>query len=209
MKLKKLYLSQEQLDDEGFVKVNLACGRRLYPGWGWVNLDLNDISGVEYCDIWRLTWPVKPATVDYILCSHILEHVPHWHPKFQGEYWYHFFPFLLSRMADGGLIEVWGPDPDRRNTLQYVGHTRLVGPMSFAEYTQPAAAFSSGENLDSRNKYDLELVHMEKKKGIRVGPINDYHFIKYLGERWRDRVSKVVGHPDEIRMVFKVKVVDH
>lgn len=208
MNLKNLYLTEEQLEDPAFQKVNLACGRRLYPGEGWTNLDLEERQNVEYCNIWNLKWPVEAGSVDYMLTSHILEHVPHHHPGFDGEYWYHFFTYLLSRLSDDALLEVWGPDPEKRNTLEYVGHTRLIGPSSFSEYTQAHTVFSSLENQASRRHYHMELVHMKRRRGIHLGLIDDYHFNKYLGEGWRDRFSTVLGRKDEIRMVFKVTQED-
>ena len=207
MRLKPLCISRDQLRDRDFRKVNLACGRRIYPGRGWTNLDIVDGDRVQGCDIFNLQWPVPPGSVDYILASHILEHVPHYHPEMGDAFWYHFFPYLLSRFRDGGLLEVWGPDPDRRDTLQYVGHTRLVGPKSFAEYTQPHAKLSSLENLDSRRDYEMELVHLEQRRTIHMGPLNDYHFEHHLGPGWRDRVARLVGRKDELRMVYRIRRV--
>ena len=193
--------------DPAFWKLNLACGRRLYPGHEWVNLDLVGGEGVEQCNIWELDWPVPEESISYVLASHIREHVPHYHPGFEVAYWYHCFPYLLSRLTDDAILEVWGPDPDRRDTLQYVGHTRLIGPRSFNEYTQPATNFSSLENLDSRVGYAMELIRLERRKAIRLGPVDDYHFDKYLGERWRNRLSALLGRRDEMRMVWRVRRV--
>lgn len=206
MKLKPLHLTEEQLHDPLFRKLNLGCGRRLYPGKGWINLDLvGKGDDVVPCDIFNLRWPVMPEIVDYVLCSHILEHVPHYHPEMGDAFWYHFFPYLLSRLDDEAILEIWGPDPDRNDTLQYVGHTRLVGPASFKEYTQPASTFSSLENLESRRGYEMELIHMERRKTIRLGKVDDYHFEHYLGTAWRDRIARLIGHKAELRMVFRIR----
>lgn len=207
MNLKDLYLTEEQLVDPCFWKLNLACGRRLYPGHEWVNLDLEEGEGVEQCNLWDLDWPVPEGTVKYVLASHILEHVPHYYPGFEGEYWYHFFPYLLSRLTDDALLEVYGPDPDNGISLQFVGHTRHIGPRSFSEYTQPHTNFSSLENLESRQGYDVELVLLKRRKTIRLGRLNDYHFIHYLGPAWRNRVARLIGHKDELRMVFRIRRV--
>ena len=186
MKLKEIYLTDEQLADPDFKKLNLACGRRVYPGEGWINLDLVECEGVTPCNIFNLDWPVALGTIDYLLAS----------------------LYLLSRLSDEALIEVWGPNPDRRDTLQYVGHTRLIGPLSFSEYTQPHTRLSSLENIESRRDYNIEMIHMERRRCIHLGPVNDYHFNKYLGEGWRDRLSIVLGRKDEIRMVFRVTKED-
>lgn len=198
------------MEDPTFSKLNLACGRRIYPGKGWTNLDRNDDldERVVACNIWDLDWPVEPNSITYVLASHILEHVPHNLPPHEGEFWYHFFPYLLSRLKDKAIIEVWGPDPEKQTTLQYVGHTRLVGPYSFSEYTLSFNNFSSLENRESRRNYDLQLIQMERRRSIHIGPVNDYHFIKYLGEGWRERLSNVLGQKDEIRMVFRVTKED-
>jgi predicted SAM-dependent methyltransferase len=205
VKLKKVHLTEEQLEDSTIWKLNLACGRRIYPGKSWYNLDLVDNPATIRCDIWDLDWPVGKNCIDYVLASHILEHVPQFHPRYGSNFWYHFFPYLLSRLSDEAILEVWGPDPDRRDTLQYVGHTRLVGPKSFNEYTQPHTNFSSLENLDSRQGYTMELLLLEKRKSIHLGPVDDYHFEHYLGSRWRDRFARVLGKRDELHMVYRVR----
>lgn len=210
MNLKELYLTEEQMEDPNFVKVNLACGKRLYPGVGWTNLDQEPEPGgrVTACNLWWLDWPgTEEGTIDYVLASHILEHVPHYYPGYEGEYWYHFFPYLLSRLTDDALLEVYGPDPDNGISLQYVGHTRHIGPRSFSEYTLAHTNFSSLENLDSRRGYDVDLVLHQRRKTIRLGRVDDYHFIRYLGPRWHERIARLIGHKSELRMVFRIRRV--
>ena len=205
MNLKPLYITEEQLEEETFWKLNLACGRRVYTGKSWYNLDLVGSPDTIRCNIWDLDWPVDKHSIGYVLASHILEHVPHYHPPWRSNYWYHFFPYLLSRLTDEAILEVWGPDPGRNDTLQYVGHTRLVGLKSFSEYTQPHTNISSLENLKSRQAYEMELLLMEKRKSIHLGPIDDYHFEHYLGARWRDRFARLLGRKDELRMVYRIR----
>lgn len=54
-------------------KLNVGCGRDVRPGW--TNLDLVDYGGNEIADLNRYPWPFPENHFDYILCSHILEHL--------------------------------------------------------------------------------------------------------------------------------------
>ena len=207
MNLKDLYLSSDEITNPSFLKLNLGCGWRVYPDGGWTNLDLQGWQGLDIIpvDLWDLDWPIDDDSLDYVLASHILEHVPHNLPGHIGEFWNDFISYLFSKMRDGALLEIYGPDPLRRDTLQYPGHTRLVGPTSFKQTMVPPESIASLEKRELRMLYSLELIHLSTRRSIDLKFVNDYHFIKYLGTRWREAISRIVGQRDELRMVFRLK----
>ncbi len=54
-------------------RLNVGCGNDIRPGW--TNLDLVDYGGNEIMDLNRYPWPFPEDHFDFILCSHILEHL--------------------------------------------------------------------------------------------------------------------------------------
>jgi predicted SAM-dependent methyltransferase len=62
------------------VKLNLACGHVILPAEdGWINLDRLDGPGIDVvADVPPI--PLEDSSVDHILASHFLEHVPNGRP---------------------------------------------------------------------------------------------------------------------------------
>lgn len=54
-------------------KLNVGCGTDIRAGW--TNLDIVDYGGNEIADLNRYPWQFPENYFDYILCSHILEHL--------------------------------------------------------------------------------------------------------------------------------------
>ena len=206
--MKELFITENQGKDPEFLKLNLACGRAIYPGDGWVNLDLGFMAtcpgAIIPVDLWELDWPVNDKSLDYVLASHIMEHVPHNVLPFIGEFWNHFIDHLFSKMKDGGIIEIYGPHPKNPDTLAIPGHTRQVGPITFDQLTIESNKISSLEKRSLREAFKLELLHYSENRNIQFGKINNWHFDHYLGPRWRQRIANVIGQPDEIRMVYRL-----
>ncbi len=110
-------------------KLNFGCGRK--PRQGWVNLDIVPLEGVDVIhDIFSFPYPFPDCSFEYILCSHVLEHVPQIVHGKDG---------LLSVIAElhrilepGGKIEVRGPHP--RIGIYYFNnptHYRVITQWTF------------------------------------------------------------------------------
>ena len=57
------------------MKLDLGCGTRKTPGF--VGVDTRQFEGVDVvCDLSTQRWPFEDASVDEVVCSHMLEHIP-------------------------------------------------------------------------------------------------------------------------------------
>ena len=54
-------------------RLNVGCGTDIRSGW--TNLDIVDYGGNEITDLNRYPWPFPENHFDFILCSHIMEHL--------------------------------------------------------------------------------------------------------------------------------------
>jgi SAM-dependent methyltransferase len=78
--------------------LNLGCGTDLRAGW--VNADIVDYGGNVMMDLNKYPYPFPESHFDFVLCSHVLEHLGNFNLAVTELY-------RLTR--DGGLIEVRVP----------------------------------------------------------------------------------------------------
>jgi len=62
------------------MKLNLGCGQDIRPSSdGWVNIDWRQHDGVDMVlDITKVPLPFPNGSVEYVLTSHVFEHLPQW-----------------------------------------------------------------------------------------------------------------------------------
>ena len=100
------------------LKLDLACGNRLQPGFTGVDLYATG-EGIQKVDLFKFPLPWKDNTVDEIYCSHFIEHIPRdlrW--PFFDECWRImkleavmrvFVPSWKSERAYGDMTHEWPP----------------------------------------------------------------------------------------------------
>ena len=54
-------------------QLNLGCGTDIRSGW--VNADIVDYGGNVVMDLNKYPYPFPESNFDYVLCSHVLEHL--------------------------------------------------------------------------------------------------------------------------------------
>ncbi len=61
------------------VRLNLGCGKVILPtDEGWVNVDHLALEGVDVvADLFTFPWPFEDNYADYMIASHLIEHIPH------------------------------------------------------------------------------------------------------------------------------------
>jgi SAM-dependent methyltransferase len=111
------------------MKLNLGCGRKILPGF--VNMDVVELAGVDVIhDILDIPYPFKNEDFDYILASHVLEHLPH---QVHGKDALLLVMKELHRiLKPGGAIEIRGPHP--RIGIYYFNnptHYRVITQWTF------------------------------------------------------------------------------
>ncbi len=58
------------------IRLNLGCGRRLLDGF--INIDLQKMDGVDkVMDLFTFPWDLPDNYADYMIASHVVEHIPH------------------------------------------------------------------------------------------------------------------------------------
>lgn len=90
-------------------KLNLGCGKDVRRGEdNWINLDYHGLPGVDVVADVRKKLPFEDSQFDYVLCSHIVEHV-----TFQEK-----MPLIVELWRitkPGGRIEIMCPNYIDRN----------------------------------------------------------------------------------------------
>lgn len=141
------------------MKLNLGCGDDIKPGW--INLDR---SGNKYVDVVhdlnKTPLPFVDNCFDYILASHIFEHLLEWEKVLID---------CHRILKPGGLLEVRVPDWLRG--IRYPYHVRLFAPDTMAYF------LVDDESYSNEPRVKFELVKMRRD---RDSPIH-YHLKKYLG----------------------------
>lgn len=62
-------------------RLDLGCGQNKRDGF--IGVDIWDGENVDMvCDLFRFPWPFDDDTVEEVVASHVVEHIPHWRPWF-------------------------------------------------------------------------------------------------------------------------------
>lgn len=104
------------------VRLNLGCADDIRPGW--VNVDIVAREGVTVADL-RRRWPWADSSVDLIVASHVIEHLPD-KIHTMNEAW--------RVLRAGGLLHVVVPTTDGPGAFQDPTHVSFWNYRSFLYY---------------------------------------------------------------------------
>lgn len=161
------------------VKLNLGCGKDILEGW--INCDYLPGDGVDKVFDLMQGIPMPDNSVDYILASHVLEHIHLWHLKPMSE--------IHRVLKPGGIVEIRVPYGfnDEPHHLRFF----FPGSMDFF-----CGDTMSSQALDSMQKQMFEMVDMRLKRTLWGA----WHIKRYLGvKRFHGRThSFPLGRKTEI-----------
>jgi len=107
------------------LKLDLGCGQNCTPGFSGV--DLKKCEGVTHVtDLFQAPWPFGTNSVAETTCNHVVEHIPHCRPQYEGvDGWWVFF---------NELWRVCGPDARCVFTHPYAKHDRAFWDPTHTRY---------------------------------------------------------------------------
>ena len=165
------------------VRLNLGCGRViLADGEGWMNVDSRPLAGVDQVvNLFEFPWPIADNYADYIIASHLIEHIPHEvrqinsgnilyrHDIHPLDGFFAFFAEAWRVLKPNGVITCIAPYGATDMAFQDPTHTRYIVPETFT-YLMPS--------VDSPYDYGLPFRY-EFARNLRVFPVMT---LKDLGE---------------------------
>src|SRR3990167_6388457 len=107
------------------MKLNLGCGGERPEGY-------TNVDGWPGCkpdillDLFRFPWPWEDSSVEEIICSHILEHVPHQVEGFPGDGLVGWMNECWRILKPGGLLHVAWPHHQSDCAFVDPTHTRFI-----------------------------------------------------------------------------------
>lgn len=127
--------------------LNLGCGNRPIKDEGWVNVDKFDNVGADQVvDLFKMPYPWLDNSIEGILCSHFLEHIPHslvphnmdtfpWSGRqlelLKLDGFFAFFEECYRILKPGGYIEIECPFGWSTGAFQDPTHTRYIVLQTF------------------------------------------------------------------------------
>jgi len=113
------------------LKLDLGCGDRVTPGFQGV--DIMDREGVDYVvDLFQYPWPFKDRSVREVVSSHLIEHIPHYRPEYQGvDGFWMFFNELHRICAKNAKVTLHCPYAKGDRAFWDPSHTRYIHEVNF------------------------------------------------------------------------------
>lgn len=185
-------------------RLNVGCGTDIRPASeGWVNMDVVPLPGVDVVhDLFELPLPFPDASFDHILCSHILEHVPHRLGGSPKDGLVQMVEEFHRVLRPGGILEVLAPHPDCVDAWADPTHTRIVHPRTFEYFTA-----ESRFNYYTTARFRVRVVEVTKYSLVapdflRLGK-SRLGLFSHLAARFRFLHPLLYRRPYELRVVVE------
>ena len=103
------------------ILLNLGCGPKHIPLM--VNVDNEPLFKPDkHVNLEQFPWPWQDKSVDHILASHIIEHMPKWEK---------FFSECVRILKPGGQLEIAVPHYHDIVSMTEIGHLHVFTPQTF------------------------------------------------------------------------------
>lgn len=113
------------------LKLDLGCGQRTVEGFQGV--DISPGEGVDYVvDLFQYPWPFKDRSVREVVSSHLIEHIPHYRPEYNGvDGFWMFFNELYRICQKGAKVTLHCPYAKADRGFWDPSHTRYIHEVNF------------------------------------------------------------------------------
>lgn len=110
-------------------KLDLACGQAKREGY--VGIDIAGDADI-YHDLLVTPWPIRSDSVEETVCSHFVEHIPHYRPEFNGvDGWWVFFNELYRVCKNEAKVVFSHPYAKHERAFWDPTHTRYIHEMTW------------------------------------------------------------------------------
>lgn len=117
------------------LKLDLGAGNNPTPGFKAV-----DIAGEPdfLVDLFQYPWPFKDRSVAEVVSNHVIEHIPHYRPEYNGvDGFWMFFNELHRIMRKNGKVTLTCPYVKGDRAFWDPSHTRYIHEINF-NYFDPS-----------------------------------------------------------------------
>jgi len=113
------------------LKLDLGCGLR--PTEGFEGVDVAAGDGVDHVvDLFQYPWPFQDRSVREVVSNHLIEHIPHYRPEYQGvDGFWMFFNELHRICQKNAKVTVTCPYAKGDRAFWDPSHTRYIHEVNF------------------------------------------------------------------------------
>lgn len=113
------------------LKLDLGCGLRPTPGFRGV--DVAEGDGVDYqVDLFQYPWPFADRSVREVVSNHLIEHIPHYRPEYNGvDGFWMFFNELHRICQKNATVRLTCPYAKADRGFWDPSHTRYIHEVNF------------------------------------------------------------------------------
>lgn len=113
------------------LRLDLGCGQRVTEGFSGVDIMSGD--GVDYVvDLFQYPWPFKDRSVAEVVSNHVIEHIPHYRPEYDGvDGFWMFFNELYRVCQKNATVTLTCPYAKADRGFWDPSHTRYIHEVNF------------------------------------------------------------------------------
>lgn len=113
------------------LKLDLGSGQR--PHEGFQGVDIVPGDAVDFVvDLFEYPWPFEDRSVREVVISHLVEHIPHYRPGYEGvDGFWMFFNELYRICRKGAKVSIVAPYAKADRGFWDPSHTRYIHEVNF------------------------------------------------------------------------------